>query len=309
MKTFLKLALAAIVLDIVPGAASATENGLQHYPIGVNTTANALLPLPGMLEFEDYNVAEWGDQLMGNNGRPLPLSFQLHAQVDAMRFLYTWKSIQIGPFYYTTGFVPPIVHSNVSIGDEHGDATNVGDMDIQNYLYYAGPTHKLFYYFGWETYIPTGRYNQNNLVNIGNNYWTFAPNLDITYIPSPQLELTATILTEFNTTNPATDYHSGSDIDFDWGTTWRPFLSVPKLGFGVQGYFYKQYQNDTQLGQVVQPGGNKGQEFGIGPQIRYDIPYGGFVVKYQHTYALRNRPSDDRVWFEVAFPLSGTQPG
>jgi hypothetical protein len=56
---------------------------------------------------------------------------------------------------------------------------------------------------------------------------------------------------------------------------------------------------------VVNGNGNRGQEFGIGPQIRYDIPFGGFVLKYQQEYAVRNRPAGYRVWFQFAFPLFG----
>lgn len=285
-------------------AAYATEGGAQHYPIGVNTIADGNLPTPGMLQMLSYSELALNPILADNSGNKSPTKFNLVVEAEAARFLYTWD-VPIGPFHYTTGVVLPVVNLDLNVMGMKGHDLNVGDLDIQNYLGYASPDHKLFYFFGLDTYLPTGHYDVSNMINTGSNYYTLAPNIDVTYNLSPQLELTAALFAEFNTTNPADNYHSGDDMDLDYGMTYRPFNELPNFGMGLQGYFYKQISDDTQNGQSVAPDGNRGQEFAIGPQFRYDIPFGGFLLKYQQEYAVENRPRGEKIWFQFAMPLFG----
>jgi len=284
--------------------ALATENGTQHYPIGVNTIADGNLPIPGMLQLLSYSqYADNTSLVNGSGGKAVP-NFDLQAEAEAVRFLYTWQP-QIGPFHYTTGLVVPGVGLQLNVMGDKGRDLNLGDLDIQNYLGYASPDHKLFYFFGLDTYLPTGHYNSSALINTGSNYYTFAPNINMSYNPSPQWEVSAALFGEFNTTNNANSYHSGTDTDLDYGVTYRPFKSLPNFGLGPQGYFYKQVSNDTINGTTVAPGGNRGQEFAIGPQFRYDMPFGGFLVKYQDEYDVENRPRGQKIWFQFAIPLYG----
>lgn len=298
------LCMIAVCFIGLSAPAWASENGSQHYPIGVLTVQNGTMPPPGMLQLQNYFLSLSSGSLANNTGGNAAPNFSLYVQADAPRFLYTWKP-KIGPFHYSNGFVFPITHLSLSVAGAHDSDFHPGDIDIANYLSYASANHKLNYYFGFETYLPVGAYNKNNLVNAGNNFWTFAPTFDVTYKPSPKGELAVSVLTEFNTENSANHYHSGSDIDFDYGTTWRPWDKARKFGFGVQGYFYKQLSDDTQNGAKVGTDGYRGREFGIGPQLRYDWPFGGLVVKYQHEYAVVDRPRGEKVWVEFALPVFG----
>jgi hypothetical protein len=286
--------------------ALASEDGNQHFPIGV-LSANAGTPPPeGMLQMQNYMLYQHDGSLVDANGAKEPFPFKLDAEVDAPRFLYTWKGEVFAGLHYTTALVTPFVHLNLDVAGEHGQDTMLGDIDIGNYLGKTTKNGKLSFLFGFETYLPTGHYNQNALINTGSNFWSFAPSGGITYRPTHRLELTAWGITEINTTNHATHYHSGSDVDIDFGSTWRPFRStaLTNLGFGVQGYYYKQYGNDTVDG-VIHADGYKGQEFGLGPQIRFNWPYGGILFKYQHAMAVENRPKGDKFWIEFALPLFG----
>jgi hypothetical protein len=299
------VALCACLIATLAKPAYATEGGTQHYPIGVNTIADGNLPTPGMLQMLTYSEVALNPVLTDGSGNKAVAKFNLAVEAEAFRFLYTWDP-QIGPFHYTTGLVAPIVNLDLNVMGARGHDLDMGDLDIQNYLGYASPDHSLFYFFGLDTYIPTGHYDKSTLINTGSNYYTFAPNIDVTYNLSPKWELTAALFAEFNTTNTADNYHSGDDMDLDYGVTYRPFDSLPNFGLGPQGYFYKQISDDTVNGATVSPNGNRGQEFAIGPQLRYDIPFGGFVLKYQQEYAVENRPKGEKIWFQFAMPLFGT---
>src|ERR1700691_1321813 len=159
---YLTTALALLVC----GPAFATENGTQHYPIGVNSVAAGNLPLPGMLQYFDYAQMATTPVDMDNNGNKINNKFDLTAVANASRFLYTWTP-QIGPFHYTSGIVVPIVSLNLHVAGMHGSDFHPGDIDLQNYLGGATADHKFFYFFGLDTYVPTGDYSRNALINTG----------------------------------------------------------------------------------------------------------------------------------------------
>jgi len=292
----------AIASLCLAAPAGATENGQQHFPIGVNTIAAGIAPLPGTIELQNYTQFAWSNQLIGNNGVGGSKDFDLNLQIDAPRFLYTspWS---LGPFHYTGGLITPIAHGTLNAFGSSDEKTSFGDVDIENYLSYASPNHKLFTYFGLETWIPVGAYNRSALLNIGLNYWSFQPSINLTWIPTQKWEVSGTAVAGFNTTNRVTNYHSGADFDLDWGVSYRPFASAPNFGIGPAGYFYQQIQDDTVGGQKVEPDGNRGREFGIGGQVRWDIGFGGIALKYQRSYAVVNRPEFNRIWLEFAMPL------
>jgi len=284
--------------------ALASEDGTQHFPVGVNTISAGNLPPPGMLQYLDYFQVSPNPEQHDGDGHDINNQFHLTAVADAARFLYTWKNIQVGGLHYTTGLVVPFVNLTLDVAGHHGHDFGIGDVNIQNYLGGHTADKSLFYFFGMDTWIPVGNYDKNRLINTGNHYFTFGPNVDVTWHPAPRWELTGSIMAEFNTTNSATHYHSGSDIDLDYGMSYRP-LHNRNFGIGVNGFFYKQYQADTTDGVRVSDDGDKGRVFAFGPQVRYDVPFGGFVVKYQHEFAVQNRPAGEQIWFQFAVPLTG----
>ncbi|WP_423821998.1 transporter [Salinisphaera sp. SPP-AMP-43] len=291
--------------------ALATEDGTTHYPVGVNTLGDGYMPLPGTLEFRNYTAGHWSHTRAGNSGDESIPGFSNSGVVDAMRFLYTFDK-PIGPFHYTLGGVLQVAYNHLDVGVESDDATNLGDLDIQNYLSYHSQDKKLFLYFGLDTYAPTGRYDEDDLVNPGKNYWSFDPSINVTYHVTDKLALNGVVYGEFNTKNSATDYQSGNSVDVDYGINYRPFVHrsedsfAQHLGFGLGGYFLKQFTDDEVNGETVEPDGNRAQAFGIGPQVIYYTEFGGFALKWQHDLAVENRAASNTVWLQAALPLWGS---
>jgi hypothetical protein len=300
MKTFACLA-GTVLLATTP--ALATEYGTQHYPVGINTVAAGNLPPPGMLQYLNYFQVVSMPTSRGPDGAAAVPDFNISVVTNAARFLYTWKSISVGSLNYSTGLVIPVVRLDLQVHGRSGRDFSVGDLNFQNYLSGANSDHSLFYRLGVDLAAPTGHYNKNDVVSVGLNYFSVTPNAAFTWMPSPTFEATGSLVTELNFANPATDYHSGNNVDLDYAFTVRPLASNRSLGLGVQGYFFKQVSDDTLSGVRVGPDGHRGQEFGFGPQLRYNIGFGGVVLKYQRTYAVRNRPSGDKMWLMFAAPL------
>jgi hypothetical protein len=96
--------------------------------------------------------------------------------------------------------------------------------------------------FHWSTglsvYAPTGQYSPNDLAPLGKNFWTFEPFLAATYLNAKYgQEASLQIAFDANTVNPATDYHSGCQLNIEW-------LLAQHLphGFsvGLTGFLYQQ---------------------------------------------------------------------
>jgi len=79
--------------------------------------------------------------------------------------------------------------------------------------------------------------------------------------------------------------------------------SLAPLRVGLQGYAFQQLGDDQSWGIKVGPDGNKEREFAFGPQVRYGIGVGGFVLRFLRMVAVLNRASGDRIWFQFTIPL------
>ena len=110
---------------------------------------------------------------------------------------------------------------------------------------------------------PTGHYDINNVINVGRNYWAFDTQLGLTWFhKATGTEISVLPGIMFNTTNTATDYHSGTEFHLDFMA--NQFV-MPSVALGVQGYWYKQFDGDSGSGAVLGP--FMGESFGIGPAI------------------------------------------
>ncbi|CAN0627577.1 putative MetA-pathway of phenol degradation [Burkholderia multivorans] len=293
------LALSALLLSLCLPA-SATENGQTTYPVGVSTEMDGVMPPVGATEFYNYTELYVANKFVGNNGQSIIPGFHIAAEVTAPRIVHTWAGW--GPFSWSSGIVGSLFHIHLNAEGASGNRTAIGDTLLQPLiLSYKNPSHTFFIFFSPEFSAPTGSYQANRMVNTGVNYWTVQPSVGITWYPSPRWELSANLQTEFHAPNKETHYHSGDLSSIDWLVGYDV---TKKVQLGVQGYYLKQFTDDTINGQSVPGGGFRGQAASIGPQFRYEWgPGAGFILKYEHEFAVRNRPQGDRLWAEVAFPL------
>ena len=109
-------------------------------------------------------------------------------------------------------------------------------------------------------------------------------------------DVSAKFMYDFNTRNDDTDYTSGQEFHVDYSIGKK----FDNLSVGLGGYYYKQVTDDKQAGSKVGDG-NKGQAFGIGPQIKYDYKNMSFLLKYQAETAVKNRPDGDKFWLKFVY--------
>lgn len=297
MRRMLRSAILCSSILVAP-LAGATENGAISYPLGVNTVLNGILPPPGGTQFYDYLQFYDARQMAGPTGGSAVPNFKLDAFVEAVRLVHTWGATA-GPFTFSTGMVLPTLNLNLHVGALSGRRTGIGDLVVQPLMIgYANTAHTLFAYFTPDVSLKTGAYSTTNVVNPGRNVNAFMPNLNVTWFPKKDWELSATATYEMDSPNHATGFHSGNVAIFEYLIG---YSLTPKWQLGVQGYFLKQVTDDVANGNSV---GNRGQAVAIGPQLVYHFaPHAGVVVKYQREFDVRNRPRGNRLWAEASFPF------
>jgi len=296
---------ATLLLQLVYSAASpASENGQVHYPVGVNSIMNAVLPAPGETEAYHYVMHYHSTRLNDARGHSLDDNFEADVVSWAPRVVHTWKTM-LGPFFLSSGIITPINRVEVHAFGRKDVSTGFSDPVLQPlYLYYVNKDGTFFAHAGPDIYVPIGRYDKDSVANNGLNHWTIAPSFNATWMPTPRWELSSTLYTEFHARNPDTDYKSGNNVTLDFNVAYRPMLTAPKLKVALQGYVLKQFTDDQKSG-VDFENGNRGQAFALGPQLSYDIAdgKGAVLLKYQREFAVENRTQGQRLWFEVAIPF------
>ncbi len=283
------------------GTARGAESSATNFPPGVNTAVSALYPPAGDTEYFNYVLYyNAGSYPTTSNNPGLP-PFHTNVEVEALRVNHTWANLA-PDITLGSGFALNFINQSLTIGrSQFVSGVQFADPDIipYNLGFHVLPnlwmSHILNIFPSW------GQYSKNDVLNEGLGYSTYAPEVAVTYV-TKQWEVSLDGHYDFNTKNTATNYQSGSFGDVDYIVGYRPLPTLRGLQLGISGYYLKQVQDDTQNGVVV-GNGNRGQVFGYGPLVRYDIGHGGLILKWQHETAVENRTRGDRVWFQFAIPL------
>ena len=185
MRPPLCFGIMALAILLAGSLAEAGEGGIFHYPTGTNTIVPALMPQPGAsiwLNYITYYTADRFDNSKGDSAIP---GYKLDAVAEAARFLHTWTAI--GRVSWTTGIVLIASDAALHVPNRSESGGGFGDLVIQPLLLTAafGDLHLLG---GFDVSLPTGRFSKDQIVNAGLNYFTFAPQFAVTWLPTKQLE-------------------------------------------------------------------------------------------------------------------------
>jgi hypothetical protein len=296
-----------IILFVVALSAVYAKEGADQYAYGAENWSTGILPPPGtyFLNYAGYYTGDLKDG-SGNKVSIGGSAVTVDAVFDALRVVEVTKYKFLGADWGLHAIVP-LVYQSVDMG---GSASKfgVGDIDIDPIvLGWHGENNKWHAVFALDTILPTGPYNQNDpRVSIGTHYVTVQPLLAVTLLPGQGWETSAKFMFDANTTNGATNYHSGNEFHFDYVAG----KHIGHLALGVSGYYLKQLEDDTVNGQVVaaNPGfwdlGRKGQALSAGPSMAYSTKkHIEFILQYQHEMVVRNRFGGDKFWFKMVIPL------
>jgi len=291
--------IGALVLVASAGFAGATENGATVFPVGVETVMTGMQPHPGRTMIYEYTCVYAANETDGSNGVKEPIDFKLRVFAAAVKVSHTWGYKFLGgnlnsnvavPFIYQQLHVPPGKFTKFGVGNI--DVVPVG-------VNYHGEL--VHWYYEADVFLPGLAYAKTDVLNIGQHNFAAGPVLGFTFLPNKgKTEISARNTYLFNGYDKDTNYHGGNE----YFTEFNVDQAVnKKMALGLNGAWYQQVTDDHQNGALAAGDGHRGRDLQIGPQVRFNIPHGGFAFKYYRDTLVQNKPRGNAFWFQIALPL------
>jgi len=148
--------------------------------------------------------------------------------------------------------------------------------------------------------LSPGKWDATELVNPGQNFWSIAPSVGISYMRDGW-NATGHLQYVKNFENKSNGYKSGDDINLN--------LTLMKdvgnnLSVGAVGYWQQQVTNDENpsgaYGGLVS---GRAKSAGLGLSVTKQLGPINLNVMYTKSVMAENTAAGDRLWFNVAIPL------
>lgn len=297
------------------GTNRAEEYGNGHYVPGA--TASFMDVLPGREAFVYVNAFNYYSGSAGGS-HLLPLGGNVVANADATVYADTslllyetpWKIL--GLQYAAAVAIPYVwmdVKGTVQLGPQSANlkdsANGIGDIQLLP-LMLGWKQGDLSAGANFSIYAPSGDFEIGRLANVGKNFWTFQPSLNLSWL-SHKTGTEVTVFTgmDFSTKNDATDYQSGAIVYLDGTVAQHLPLFGGLIGVGASGYYYQQVTGDSGSGAKL--GDFEGMSAGVGPVLSYATKLGrnkktdlAIEVKWLPEVDVENRLKGDAIWFKLA---------
>ncbi len=315
MKRTYQLAIAAIaaiaILSATPALAVEGALGRPISGASINPYAGVVPPAPGwMLGISElYYQGNIGGGATIPVGVNLTLDLDLKASFTPITLTYIWDTHN-PRWNFASAIALPIVwieaEADVTIGPLTGkrkeDEFGLFDITLVPIVasYHISQTEHLS--FGLTVWAPTGKYDSDDLANLGLNKWTFIPTVAYTKVfAKPNIELSASLGVHFSTENHDTDYKDGILTDLEF-TVIKRFESG--FGFGLVGSWIDQLSDDDG-GAADALGGFSGRAFGAGPIFTWSTKIGehhlDLNARWVHEFENRNRLEGDLFTLAATF--------
>jgi len=315
MKNKVLLSIFTLALLYSP-ALRAEEGGSGHYMPGASASFIDAMPgrtsLAAVPTYTYYQGEASGNRQIAIIGGT---ALRLDANFNAISVPVIYQTpLRLLGGNYAAGIVLPyawvettgsltFANTNLPSGFRRDTASGLGDIALLPFTL-AWTNQDLKYDARLFVYAPTGEYDQNDLANVGKNYWTFEPEVSISYLSSKiGLEVSAFAGLCFNTENEDTDYQSGTQFHLDMTVAQHlPLGKNGLIGLGANGFYYQQVTGDSGSGAVL--GDFEGRTIGVGPVLSYATKMGQTdviaEVKWLPELDVEHRLKGDYVWFKLA---------
>jgi len=128
--------------------------------------------------------------------------------------------------------------------------------------------------FEFDFIAPTGAYNPHKDLNAGTNFWSINPYYTITVLPTQKTEFSGRFYYLHNfenhdaaSSNAAVSGTTFTAGDAGWVNFTASYVVRPGLNVGINGYYFKQFTDDTAEGLVKK--GTETENVTMGPGARY----------------------------------------
>ena len=235
--------------------------------------------------------------LRGNESQNLPTT--QHVWLSALALQYVWNGTILGARFSSLIVQPVASIDRVTSGRSANETAQVNTIITPLNLSWA-VSDELHVSANMTFYPPDSEYRRGAPVNIGNNFWTFEPNLGLTF-DRKDFEITLHLIYDLNTANTDSPYSpdgrftSGDELVTD-------YTGAVKLGafrVGLTGFFARQTQDDTAANEDVP--GHRFRRDGLGPLVGYHLRAWSFSAYYLRDLGWRNIFGGSGFWLRAAY--------
>lgn len=267
---------AAALMTAGLGQALAYEPGSPGWATkpGITIGPGAGAPPPGLYMFDQVFTYQSTLHGPGGNAAANPA---VNAYVEATGLLFVPGWTFLGATYDAV-IVQPFIGAGVGSLNNPQSSSGFQQAGLHNTFIVPGEltwklgTSGFSVLAGLGIYVPNGSITgPTGLNNVGNPWWTFQPNLKISYLANGW-NLTANLYDEINTKNTITNYTSGQVFHADFTVT----KTIGKWTVGPVAYYVGQITDDSNNGTFYGPVGTLAgtQRFNIwavGGLVGYDF--------------------------------------
>ncbi len=323
-----RLVLTLLCVVTYTGHLMGEEGGTGHYMPGATASFIDTMPYDPGFAYVNQFLYYGGD---AGGSRTLPLGLNLAADVKATSFADThvllyqspwellggrygaalgiplvWLDLDVSGTLTRNprrpGKIIPIILPTEKSKKVSDRAEGLGDIYAAPFML-AWKKGDFKYDARFGVYAPTGKYDENDLANLGKNFWTFEPAVSLSYFGSKNgIEVTTFAGVDFNTENQDTDYQTGEEAHLDLTVAQHLPLGKGFIGLGANGFYYDQITGDSGSGAAL--GDFEGKTLGVGPVLSYIAKIGKtdvvFEAKWLPELETENRLEGDIVWVKVA---------
>jgi hypothetical protein len=221
---------------------------------------------------EYYHAGQFDD----SSGAKVPGQNDLTtaAAITHLAYFSTYKLL--GGYIGAEALVP-LVDANLDASFQpHNHQQGVGDLIISPFMLQWNDRKlfgkQFFQRFDLDLVVPTGKYNSDRALNIGNNVVSVNPYYAFTIFPTSKLELSARLHYLWNSENdsPYEGLHASS---IQPGQAFHANLAasyevLKRLRLGISGYALQQLTDDKIDGNSM--ANSEERVFGIGPGLAYN---------------------------------------
>jgi hypothetical protein len=171
----------------------------------------------------------------------------------------------------------PLVDANLDASFQpHNHEQGVGDLIISPFMLQWNDSSlfgkQFFQRFDLDLVVPTGKYNSDRALNIGNNVVSVNPYYAFTVFPTSKLELSARLHYLWNSENDS-PYEGLHAISIQPGQAFHANVAasyelLSRLRLGISGYALQQFTDDKINGNNID--NSEERVFGIGPGVSYN---------------------------------------
>jgi hypothetical protein len=301
--------MASTVAIATSGAAYASEGAASYYFAGgFGSFLVAVPPEPGLTVASQTLMFGGQTQRAVLNGRQtFGLSaFALYEYIGAT---YAFEQPVLGGRLQIGGAAPVIGYATTTASlqtrlfgtfSNTAEDTGFGDTILTPFSL-AWNSGDFNAKFSQLVIVPTGHYDVTAPMNVGRNYWAFDSQVALTWFhKATGTEISVLPGIMLNTTNPATNYRTGTEFHLDFML--NQFVA-PTIAIGAQGYWYKQVDGDSGSGATL--GAFMGESFGLGPAVLWTPEAlkgkSAIVLKWLHDISQTNRLNGDWGMVQMSF--------